>query len=337
MGLRRLLLWLAVCALFTFAVVAVLPALLVRPGGPPPVERGARLSPARVLEGELVIRVAVKGRGVVALPLEDYVRGVVAAEMPASFHPEALKAQAVAARTYAVGHMRVFGGEGCRGDPEADVCADPDQGQAWASPDELRRRWGLFRFALYWRKIGQAVEATRGLILVYDQQPIDALFHAASGGRTEDAQYVWGKPVPYLKSVDSPDRGTRYDGVRVSFSLAEVARRTGVDAAVLARLQREGREPLAVLERTPSGRVALARVGDRRLTGRQLREALGLNSTLFSWRVLGERVEVTTSGYGHGVGMSQYGADALARQGADFRRILTHYYTGVQIRPIFVE
>ncbi len=330
---RRLLLLLAACLAFTVTTVAVIPALLVRPGRPPVVGPARTLTAPSAPEGQLRVRVALKDGGSVELPLEEYVKGVVAAEMPASFHIEALKAQAVASRTYAVRHMRAFGGQGCRSRPEADVCGDPAEGQAWLPREELRRKWGAFRFPFYWRKVSEAVEATRGLILVYDQEPIDAVFHAAAGGRTEDARYVWGNEVPYLRSVESPDRQTRYDGVRLTFSLREVARRTEVEPALLERQP----EPVRVVDRTPSGRVAVARVGPKELTGRQLREALGLNSTLLSFRVVGDRLEVTSSGYGHGVGMSQYGADGLARQGRDFRAILQHYYTGVEIRPIFVE
>lgn len=319
---------------FTIVTVAVIPALIGVPrwlGRSPGSGGGGPATP--VPEGELPVTVALPGGGTVVLPLEDYVRGVVAAEMPASFHPEALRAQAVAARTYAVRHMRVFGGGGCPGRPEADVCGAAAEGQAWLPEAELRRRWGLLRFPVWWRKVSAAVEATRGLIVVYDQEPIDAVFHAAAGGRTEDARYVWGRAVPYLRSVDSPDRGTRYDGVRVAFTLEEVARRTGVEPGALARAA----VPVAVEERTPSGRAAAVRVGDRRLTGREFRQALGLNSTLFTLRLSGGRLEVTTSGYGHGAGLSQYGADALARAGRDFRAILAHYYPGTQVRPIFQE
>lgn len=315
-----------------------IPLLLVRQAAVPPGGRSRPPLPLTGFEGDLPVRVHVSASNrVIDLPLEEYVKGVVAAEMPAEFHPEALRAQAVAARTYAVNHMKVFGGEGCREHPEADVCADPAAGQAWLSGADLRRKWGFLRFPRHWRKVSEAVEATRGLVIVYEQRPIDAVFHAASGGRTEDAEQVWGRPVPYLRSVSSPDLGNKYDATRSTFTLPEVASRTGVEAASLERLRRLGREPLAVLDRTPSGRAALVRVGDREMTGREFRQALGLNSALFSLRLAGDRVEVTSSGYGHGVGMSQYGAQALALQGKSFDAILRHYYAGVEIRPLFAE
>src|SRR5690606_23147314 len=140
----------------------------------------------------------------VLVPLETYVRGVVAAETPPTFPLEALKAEAVVARPYAVRRMRVFGGAGCDRHPAADVCTDPGVHQAYAGDEELRRRWGSLRYPAYRQRVEQAVEATRGLILMYDGRPIDAVYHSTSGGRTEAAEHVWGEAVPYLASVPSP-------------------------------------------------------------------------------------------------------------------------------------
>lgn len=248
-------------------------------------------------------------RRLLRLPLEEYLAGVVAAEMPASFHMEALKAQAVAARAYAVLRMRAFGGQGCRSRPEADFCSDPAGGQAWVSTDELRRRWGR-DFVSHWRRVRQAVAETRGLIGVYHNRPIDGVYHAASGGVTEDALAVWGRPVPYLRSVASPyQAGTRHDRVAVTMSLGEVARRTGVAASDLERQAASGRPPVEVARRTASGRVAELRVGERLLSGEEARRLVELKSTLFTVRVSGKTVLVESRGYGHGVGLSQYGAN----------------------------
>lgn len=333
--------------LFVSMVIVGIPWLLVRPGVPaetgtpaPGAPAPGAPVPARALD-RLDVPVNVfdnESKRLLTLPLEDYVAGVVAAEMPASFAPEALKAQAAVARTYAVVRMRLFGGRGCPRHPAADVCTDPAEGQAWASKETLKRRWGSLRFPSYWRKVNEAVDGTRGLIVVYANRPIDAVFHAASGGRTEDAEAVWGRAVPYLRSVPSPgERAERYDGVRATFSLAELADRTRVPLSEIRALRGEGKPVVSVLSRTPSGRVAQVRIGRAHLTGGEVREALGLNSTFFEWRLSGDRIEVVTKGYGHGVGMSQYGADTLARGGADFRAILRHYYRGVQVRPLFTE
>lgn len=336
MAVRRTLL---VAAVLLLLVILGVPMFLVKQdrggkGLPGPGEAVIPLSQS----GELPVAVFVSEEGRTRiLPLEEYVKGVVAAEMPASYHPEALKAQAVVARTYVVAHMRMFGGGGCRSHAEADVCTDPREGQAWASQEELRRRWGILSFPAHWRKVARAVEETRGLIVVHDHMPIDAVYHAASGGRTEDAVYVWGRSLPYLVSVASPYEDASRERARVVLTLQELAARTGVPLASLVARERRGRPAVEILERTPSGRAARVLVGDREFTGTDLRRALGLRSTLMSVRSRAGGVELETLGYGHGVGMSQAGADGLAKQGWDFRAIVRHYYRGADVRPIFVE
>lgn len=316
--------------IFILLVVMGIPLLLVRVGQGPRVRAPLAVNQ----EGDLPVSVYIDQEDkLVPMSLEEYLKGVVAAEMPAEFHPEALKAQAIVARTYAVARMRVFGGPGCQAHPGADICTDPARGQAWLSKDELRRRWGALRFAAYWAKIERAVADTRGLIVVYDHRPIDAVYHAASGGRTEDAAYVWGKGVPYLRGIEVPfEEAPRYEGLEVTFTPAELAGRTGV------RLGGDGWASQAqILERSPSGRVLKARLGSRLFTGAELRKLLGLKSTFFDWQVTGGRLVVRTRGYGHGVGMSQYGADSLARAGSDFTEIIKRFYTGVETRPVFIE
>lgn len=339
LGARRILWGLVV---FVVVVVIGLPLLLMpllprrqaAPASPP-----ASIPRALLQQGELPIALYLDKEGRVAmLPLEEYLKGVVAAEMPASFEKEALKAQAVVARTYVVGRMRVFGGPGCPDRPEADVCTDPGKGQAWHSREELRQRWGAWRFGANWRRVEEAVEATRGLIVTYENRPIDAVYHASAGGRTEAARHVWGSAVPYLQSVSSPDAtGNRYERVVTHLTWDRLARQAGVEAGALEAARREGKEPVAILEGSESGRVIRARVGDRLFTGPELRRALGLPSTLFTWRVEGDGLTIVNRGYGHGVGLSQYGANGLARQGRDFRAIILHYYAGVTLRPLFEE
>lgn len=321
-----------VLALLVLAVVLGIPVFVVRLGGFPGVPRGGPQLP------DLEVRIWLdRQRELLRLPLEEYVKGVVAAEMPASLHPEALKAQAVAARTYAVRRMRAFGGPGCPTYPEADVCSDPAVGQAYATPQELRRRWGPLGYFYHWQRIESAVEATRGLILTYGGTPIDAVYHSTSGGRTEDAVAVWGTSVPYLVSVPSPyeDRSPRLEQT-VRLSLDELAARLGLDPARVAEAARAGRL-LEQVERSPGGRVLRLRVAGSELTGAEVRQILGLNSTLFTWDVSGGAVTFHVRGYGHGVGLSQYGADGFARRGADFRAILRHYYPGAELRPIFID
>lgn len=316
--------------LAVLAVTVGIPVFVVRLGGFPGVPRS---QPSPAPDWEVRVWLDREAR-LVRLPLKEYVKGVVAAEMPAAFHPEALKAQAVAARTYAVRRMRSLGGAGCPAHPEADVCTDPAQGQAYATPEELRQRWGPLGYLYYWPRIQEAVEATRGLILTYAGQPIDAVYHSTSGGRTEDAVAVWGRWVPYLVSVPSPyeERSPRLEQT-VELSLDELAARLGLDPARVRAAARAGRLVEGV-EASLSGRVLRLRVAGAEMTGAEVRQKLGLNSTLFRWEVRGDKVTFRVRGFGHGVGLSQYGANGLARRGADFRAILQHYYPGAELRRL---
>ncbi|QIA26235.1 stage II sporulation protein D [Thermaerobacter sp. PB12/4term] len=321
--------------LLALVLTVLLPFLVV-------LTRGLRIetpqAPAVPLDpGQLPVRVWIPGQdSVQTLPLEVYLTGVVAAEMPASFHIEALKAQAVAARTYTVRQMQVFGGPGCREHAEADVCGDPQTGQAWQPLEARRRDWGLLNGWRFARKIQQAVQETAGLILVYQGAPIDAVYHSTSGGRTEDASAVWGNQVPYLRPVDSPwETASPHWRSTRTMTLQEFARRLEVDPKVVRDLP--GDQCFARVESSPGGRVGRATVGEKVFTGPQLRQRLELPSTWWTCRRQGEQLTFTIRGWGHGVGMSQYGADGMARQGYSYQEILRHYYPGTSLRPIFSE
>lgn len=241
--------------------------------------------------------------------LEEYVAGVVAAEMPAAFPEEALKAQAVAARTYQVRQMQAAGSR----------TVLYDVGQAYLSEAEQKEKWGE-GYALYAGKIHSAVRATAGEIMTYDGEPILAAFHAQSGGRTEDAAYVWNTAVPYLKSVDSKgDRQAPNNETTVTIAAKALAERLGIagDAAVSVR------------KRTEAGYVAEVQAGSKTFSGREIRERLGLRSADFAIAKNGDSYIFTVHGYGHGAGMSQYGASFLAEQGKNYHEILRHYYTGI--------
>ena len=227
--------------------------------------------------------------------LEEYVAGVVAAEMPAAFPEEALKAQAVAARTYQVRQMQAAGSRAVL----------YDVGQAYLSEAEQKEKWGE-GYALYAGKIHSAVRATAGEIMTYDGEPILAAFHAQSGGRTEDAAHVWNTAVPYLKSVDSKgDRQAPNNETTVTIAAKALAERLGIaeDAAVSVK--------------------------SKTFSGREIRERLGLRSADFTIAKNGDSYIFTVHGYGHGAGMSQYGASFLAEQGKNYHEILRHYYTGI--------
>jgi stage II sporulation protein D len=312
--------------LFLLLIIVGLPAVLVRglDFAPPPIEPESE---------PVIVKLLLPGGSVERIPLEEYVKGVVAAEMPTSFHMEALKAQAVVARTYAVRRLREKGGTGAALHPEADLTADPSVDQAYVSKDEARARWGIFTFRQRWARVEEAVDSTKGLIVTYDSIVIDPVYHSTSGGYTENSEDVWQEALPYLRSVPCPwDSHSPYykDTMQVEYDrFAMLLGDVPVEALAASA------EPIRVMEASSTGRVKSIRVGDRTLSGREFRSLLGLRSTLFSWRLTPEGVVFTTTGFGHGVGMCQYGADGMAREGRDFRSIIKYFYKGVEIVPAF--
>ncbi len=293
----------------------------------------SRMGQPPVREGGTIVRLYRHATGQVELvPLEDYVTGVVAAEMPAAFPPEALKAQAVAARTYIVKRM-LAGGVINNCHPGADTCDDPNHAQAWLSRSDMRERWGTLQYYRYYYKISAAVDDTAGEIITYRGQPIDPVYHASCGGRTENSEDVWKFAVPYLRSVACPYDAAPEPERRVTLTLRQVERALGADLRALPAAAGSG-GPLRVVERTSTGRPKTLLVGDQRLTASEVRQKLGLRSTNFTWRLAGDKIEFITRGYGHGVGMCQYGARGLAEHGCDYRQIIKHYYTGVSIIKI---
>lgn len=314
-------------------VVIIIPAMVVRSINGTIIEQPR----AKVFKGEdIPIMVYMhEADKIVEMPLEEYIKGVVAAEMPAEFEPAALKAQAVAARTYAVKHMAMFGGSGLADHPGADVSTDHRQSQAWQSEMQLKQRWGPFKSEGYWQKITEAVEETRGLILTYNGDPINALFHSTSGERTASAQEVWGFDYPYLRSVACKwdQKSPRYNDAK-EISLAELEAKLGADAGVLAAAKTGTTAVAQIMDRTESGRVDKVRIGSKTLTGVDVRQKLELRSTNFTVEGKGDKMIFKTVGYGHGVGLCQYGANGMAKEGRDFRQILSYYYTSVAIKDI---
>jgi len=282
-------------------------------------------------EGQLSIFLYDRASGKTEeMPLEEYIIGVVGAEMPASFPLEALKAQAVAARTYAVRHMTAFGGSGCSG---ADICTDSGCCQSYKSTEQLREKFGG-EAEHYMDKLRQAVYETEGEYAAYKGEPIEALYHSSAGGRTEDAQNVFSAALPYLVGVDSPGEETagKY-AAEVTVSLGEFTNRVNKKwPAAKLKKNRLG-EQVKVVSRYDSGRVKELKLNKITVSGRELRRLFDLNSANFTLSI-GEKVTIRTKGYGHGVGMSQYGARAMALEGAGYEEILKHYYTGVEIEKV---
>lgn len=258
--------------------------------------------------------------------LDEYLRGVLAAEMPALYHMEALKAQAVAARTYTVKQLPAYGGPGCRENPAADISTDYRSNQAWLSENEMKEKWGFISYFYNWARINRAVEQTEGEVLVYNEKVIDAVYHANSGGQTEDSTFVWGEMHPYLQSVSSPYDQERSENYLNTFYF-------GVDE-LRDKLGLSGEDSSSFIElthRSSSGRVIELTAGDKKITGNDFRSLLGLTSNKFEISRTGDIFTITVFGKGHGVGMSQDGADGYARAGYDYRQILEHYYPGTKI------
>ena len=245
-----------------------------------------------------------------------YLPLAVAAEMPASFGAEALKAQAVAARTYVLA---------CRRHGDAAVCTDSGCCIAWLDEQALRERWGG-NFGKNMRAVRLAAAATDGEYLAYDGAPIQAAFHASSLGCTEDSGALWS-PLPYLVSVTTPESPDDTPGLvtTAAFSAASLARALRLIPA------QDSSGWLERIETDGAGRVSQAAFCGRTFTGAQVRSALGLRSTAFTVAWAGDVFTFTVAGYGHGVGMSQAGARVYAAQGMSYRDILAHYYPGTAL------
>ena len=261
------------------------------------------------------------------LPMGQYLVGVIAAEMPATFGAEALKAQAVAARTETLYHILEYKSEV---HPNADVCSDPSDCQAYKTDGALRDQWGM-SYTDYIAKITKAVRDTDGLCLVYGGEPIQAVFHSSSAGRTADSGEVWENSLPYLASVKSPESSADVPNYvsTVVVTLADF-KTTVLKFYPKAVFPKNTATWVTEITHSASGRINTLKIGGVTITGTSLRAMFGLRSTAASVDVGDKNVIFTTTGYGHGVGMSQYGANTLAAAGKSCREILMWYYTGVQ-------
>ena len=267
------------------------------------------------------------------MDLEEYLIGVIAQEMPASFETEALKAQAIAARTYAYKRILEPDNRVKQIHPEADIVTNPNISQAWISDAEMREKWGMWDYRKYRKKIEDAVIATKGLVLVYENKLIDPVYHAScGGGKTENSDEVWLYRFPYLVSVQCPLHQDRHfqDTKTIPIRNLDVALGTKLETIPVARLQGNN-DYIKVLERTGAGRIKSISIGGQTFLATELRTKLGLKSTWFTWEINQEGITFTTRGFGHGVGMCQYGANHLAIEGKTYSQILKHYYTGVEL------
>ncbi len=300
--------------LFAVALGVILPWLLLRTVEP--VTRNKEQMPETIPQAqqqEVELPVLMEDGSVRIMTMTDYLRGVLMGEMPASFEMEALKAQAVAARTFTAKSMTLSK------HPEAAVCTNPSCCQAYLTVEQYTQKGGRQKDI---ERLRRAVEETAGQVLYYDGQLIAATYFSCSGGRTEDAVAVWGVDVPYLQATDSPgEEDAAHYMDTVSFSVAELE-------AILGTKLAGG---IGDYSFSDGGGVDKVRIGDKVFTGTQLRQLLGLRSTAFTISVSDSVVEITTKGFGHRVGMSQYGANALAAEGRSYTEILQYYYKGTEV------
>lgn len=263
------------------------------------------------------------------LAIDEYLYGVVSAEMPANYEQEALKAQAIVARTYTV--YKMYAGSK---HSNADICDDSLCCQAWISKEDRFQKWNEQDRENNWNKIVSAVNDTKGKIITYNGEPINAFFHSNSGGSTETVSNVWGgTDYPYLQSVEtSGEEGYTQYSSAVTLSKDEVLQKIQ-ESYPEAIIDFNIENSIQILEYTDSGRVKTIQFGNINISGVEARTIFGLKSAKFNVEI-GENITFNVTGYGHGVGLSQTGADAMAKTGATYNQIIEHYYTNVNIESI---
>ena len=281
-------------------------------------------------EAEATVSVYIKDEDkVTKMSKSQYLKEVVSAEMPADFEMEALKAQAVAARSYLESRQNAY--QKSETPPEhkgADICTDSTHCKAWISETKRREIWGKDADK-NWDKISKAVEETQGETITYNNEVISAVFHSTSSGKTENSKDVWGGDKPYLVSVDSPgDLESPKYASQNEFTLTDFKR--------IATENIEGvdfnKGLVSDIKRSDAGGITEVTVGGVKIHGTKLRNIYGLRSTNCEITVSEEKVIFNVKGYGHGVGMSQYGANYMAKDGKDYKEILTTYYQGTEIK-----
>ncbi|QHA93793.1 stage II sporulation protein D [Bacillus sp. N1-1] len=307
------------------AILILLPSILVLPFEStemkPPTSEGNQMTKEKITEA-VEVDVPVfrsEQKETMSIPIEDYVKGVVAAEMPSDFNMEALKAQALTARTFVVTKLK----NPSANLPDQAVVTDTIQDQVYKDQAQLKKAWGE-EFDEKFARIEEAVQATAGQILTYEGNPIYASFFSTSNGYTENSEDYWENKAPYLRSVESPwdVDSPKYED-KATFTVAEFEQKLGVNLS---------KSSIGSIENLTEGkRVAEVSVGGKTFTGREIRDLLGLRSSDFTWERVGDTINVVTKGYGHGVGMSQYGANGMAEDGKAYADIVKHYYQGVAI------
>lgn len=261
--------------------------------------------------------------------LDEYLCNVVSAEMPAEYEMEALKAQAVVARTYTIYKVKNPKHE------NSDICDDSTCCQAWISKEDRMAKWEEDKRESNWKKIQEAVNETQGKIITYDNEPINAFFHSNSGGTTEVPANVWGgTDYPYLQVVQTAgEEGYNQYASEVELTNEELINKLKEKYSDI-QIDFNNEDDIKILEYTDSSRVKTIKFGNHQIAGVEARSILGLKSTNFEIIKEEGKIKFSVKGYGHGVGMSQTGADAMAKEGKNYEEIIKHFYVGVIIENI---
>ncbi|MCD7837975.1 MAG: stage II sporulation protein D [Clostridiales bacterium] len=294
-------------------------------------EESTRVQQSDTLDGGVTLTVLLDGE-TETMTLEDYLWGVVAAEMPAAFQQEALRAQAIAARTYTLYRLA----NPSASHPAADICGDSGCCQAWMSVEERMAQWDSDKADSYAEKITQAVTGTDGLALYYDGEPILAAFHAISAGSTKSALEVWGQDIPYLQAVTSPegeDAAPNYYST-VSVDKADFAATFSTEYPEADLSAEDCGDWFGAETYDETGLPVSIEIGGVEVDTSQVRTLFDLRSATFTVECDGDTITFYVTGYGHGVGMSQYGANALAKKGKTAEEILAWYYTGAEVKEM---
>ncbi|MFA5523157.1 MAG: stage II sporulation protein D [Tissierellales bacterium] len=318
--------------IFILFMTILLPLVVVKGCSPGKGGEPSKDSQHKIIEGKELVKVYnTKSGSTEEIDLEEYLKGVVAAEMPAAFHIEALKAQAIAARTYALSRIDRFKD----GNPDhitAPLCTGIHC-QAYLTLEELEQAHGKGWTKEYWPKINKAVSETKGMVATFEGDLIDALYHSTSGGITEDSENVFASAKPYLRSVTSPneEEAPKFKStITMSFNefvkkIQELVPNTKITKKNISQI-------IKVADKSETGRIMKLMIEDKIIEGRDFRASFNLNSTNFKINLIGDNIEIETLGNGHGVGMSQWGANSMAKKGSTYQEILKHYYLGVEIR-----
>lgn len=268
------------------------------------------------LESDINVKVKRENGDIEIIPMEEYIIGVVAGEMSVNFEIEALKAQAVAARSYVMKKMQ--------NSSEYDV-VDNVMNQVYLDRDDLKNKW-QDNYEKNFKKIKQAVMETKGEYLVYNNEVIEALFFSTSTGKTENCEEIFVENLPYLKSVDS----SWDEEISPVFNTTNEYFLT--DFYNMLNIPYSNSLNIEIVKTTSTGRIKQIKINGVQFTGNDIYTKLNLKSTFFEIKKQNNKVIINTKGYGHGVGMSQYGALAMAKKGYNYKEILKYYYKGVEIK-----